>query len=102
MVFEPLLRYNPHCITFTGRSNTIAMRITAKGQVTIPQTIREQLGLLPETEVEFIVEGSTVRLVKAESVKGESRGQRMLRHLRGRASVSMSTDEIMAFTRDDP
>jgi AbrB family looped-hinge helix DNA binding protein len=34
------------------------MRITTKGQVTIPQEIREELGLLPNTEVTFeIVDG---------------------------------------------
>jgi AbrB family looped-hinge helix DNA binding protein len=78
------------------------MRITSKGQVTIPQTIREQLGLLPNTEVEFVLEGSTVRIVKVEPYSGESRGRRILRHLTGRATVSMSTDEIMALTRDEP
>jgi antitoxin PrlF len=78
------------------------MRITSKGQVTIPQNIREQMGLLPDTEVEFVVEGNTVRLMRIEPTKGESRGQRILRHLRGRATVSMSTDEIMALTRDEP
>ena len=78
------------------------MRITSKGQVTIPQSIREQMGLLPDTEVEFVVVGSTVRIVKVGPKNGESRGQRILRHLRGRATVSMSTDEIMAFTRDEP
>lgn len=78
------------------------MRITSKGQVTIPQRIREQMGLLPDTEVEFVVEGSAVRIKKVEPQKGETRGQRLLRHLRGRATVSMSTDEIMALTRDEP
>ena len=29
------------------------MQITSKGQVTIPQDIREKLGLLPDTAVEF-------------------------------------------------
>ncbi len=33
------------------------MRITSKGQVTIPVEIRERLGLLPDCEVEFVVEG---------------------------------------------
>lgn len=75
------------------------MRITSKGQVTIPQDIREQMGLLPNTEVEFVVDGSAVRIVKVEAAKGESRGRRVLRHLRGKATVSMSTDEIMALTR---
>ena len=75
------------------------MRITTKGQVTIPQEIREQAGLLPQTEVEFVLEGDTVRLVKVEPQKGEGRGQRVLRHLRGRATVSMTTEEILGLTR---
>jgi AbrB family looped-hinge helix DNA binding protein len=77
------------------------MRITSKGQVTIPQEIREKIGLLPSTEVEFVVEGSSVRIVKVGPRRGETRGQNAIRRLRGRASVSMSTDEIMALTRSD-
>ena len=38
------------------------MRITSKGQVTIPQAIREQLGLHPKTEVEFVVERGAAML----------------------------------------
>jgi len=34
------------------------MRITSKARSTIPQDIREQMGLLPDTEVEFVVEGA--------------------------------------------
>ena len=49
------------------------MRVTSKGQVTIPQEIRERFGLLPETEVEFRVEKGAVRLVKVEAKHG--RGQ---------------------------
>ena len=45
------------------------MRITSKGQVTIPQEIRERAGFLPNTEVEFIYDGKTVRLVKADRGK---------------------------------
>ena len=41
------------------------MKITTKGQVTIPLEIRERLGLLPNTEVDFRVEGDTVVLTKA-------------------------------------
>jgi len=76
------------------------MRITSKGQVTIPQRVREEYGLLPNTEVEFVVDGNTVRLVKVEATRGESRGQRAMRRLRGRATVAMTTDEILALTRD--
>ena len=76
------------------------MRITSKGQVTIPQRIREKLGLLPHTEVDFVVDGNAVRVVKRERVVGETRGQRVVRGLRGRATIRMTTDEIMALTRE--
>jgi AbrB family looped-hinge helix DNA binding protein len=77
------------------------MRITSKGQVTIPQDIREKLGLLPETEVEFLVEGNTVKIVKVRARKREGRGEAIVRRMRGRAEVRMSTDEILALTRSD-
>jgi AbrB family looped-hinge helix DNA binding protein len=76
------------------------MRITTKGQVTIPQAIREELGLLPHTEVDFVVEGRSVRIVKSPTAKGESRSQRALRMLRGAADTQMTTDQILALTRD--
>jgi AbrB family looped-hinge helix DNA binding protein len=41
------------------------MRVTSKGQVTIPVEVRERAGLLPGTEVAFEVDGDSVRLVKA-------------------------------------
>jgi AbrB family looped-hinge helix DNA binding protein len=77
------------------------MRITSKGQVTIPVEIREQLGLLPETEVEFVVEGTSVRIVRRKKPKKQTRGERIVRRLRGSATIKMTTDEIMALTRGD-
>lgn len=77
------------------------MRITSKGQVTIPIEIRERAGLLPETEVEFEFDGEVVRIVRAATRKRDSRGARIVAHLRGRGDVAMSTDAIMALTRDD-
>lgn len=76
------------------------MRITTKGQVTIPQEIREDLGFLPHTEIDFIVEGASIRLVKAEPAGDASRGRTIVDGLRGRSDVGMSTDEILALTRD--
>lgn len=76
------------------------MRITSKGQVTIPQDIRERFGLLPYTEVEFHVKDNEVFLVKIGD-SPESRGQRLTRFMRGRATVKMTTDEIMALTRGE-
>jgi AbrB family looped-hinge helix DNA binding protein len=75
------------------------MRITSKGQVTIPVEIREKAGLLPNTEVDFVLEGRTVRLVRAPARRGESRGESLVRGLRGTAKVRMTTDQIMALTR---
>ncbi len=74
------------------------MRITSKGQVTIPQEIRERLGFLPDTDVDFVVEGNAVRIVK---VRGARRGRAAVTRLRGRARVAMTTDQIMALTRGD-
>ena len=77
------------------------MRITSKGQVTIPAELRERAGFLPQTEVEFEFDGAAVRIVRARADKRDSRGARLVAHLRGRGDVAMSTDEIMALTRDD-
>jgi AbrB family looped-hinge helix DNA binding protein len=77
------------------------MRITSKGQVTIPAEIREKAGLLPQTEVEFQFDGRAVRIVRAKPRNKNSRGARIVAHLRGRGDVAMSTDEIMALTRNE-
>jgi AbrB family looped-hinge helix DNA binding protein len=76
------------------------MRITSKGQVTIPVDIRERAGLLPHTEVEFEFDGKVVRIVRAKGRESD-RGARVVAHLRGRGDVAMSTDAIMALTRGD-
>ena len=74
------------------------MRVTTKGQVTIPQHIREKLGITPATEVDFVEEKGRVFLVKR---KGKKAATRKLAKLRGIATVKMTTDEIMALTRTD-
>lgn len=76
------------------------MRITSKGQVTIPQHIREQAGLLPATEVEFRYEDGVVTLRPAAGPRPGELGDvfdRMTGVLKGR----MTTDEIMALMRDE-
>jgi AbrB family looped-hinge helix DNA binding protein len=78
------------------------VRITTKGQVTIPQEIRERLGLLPYTEVEFEVVDDWVRLRKAKPTDPVGpRGRAVLAALRGSARGGMTTDEIMALTRGE-
>jgi AbrB family looped-hinge helix DNA binding protein len=74
------------------------MRITSKGQVTIPVHIRERLGLLPNSEVEFDIVGNAARIRRAAG-KRHGRGRSLVARLRGRGSVHMSTDDILALTR---
>lgn len=73
------------------------MKITSKGQVTIPIAIRQQAGLLPSTEVEFSVRGDVVILRKA--AKRSRRGAQVVQGMRGTATVRLTTDQIMTLTR---
>ena len=76
------------------------MRLTEKGQVTIPIDLRQQLGLQPGDEIEFVVEGGDLLLRK--STASPSRGRRIVEHLlRHNGDVDLSTDEIMALTRGE-
>ena len=75
------------------------MKITSKGQVTIPAAIREKAGLLPETDVEFLYSGGKVLLRKAS--RKHRRGRKLLEALRGKGTVRMSTDQILALTRGE-
>ena len=78
------------------------MRITSKGQVTIPQAIRERVGLLPNTEVEFIVDGDLVTLVRVTKARRPTRGELGVGHLRRHGvHMTMTTDEIMSLTRGE-
>jgi AbrB family looped-hinge helix DNA binding protein len=74
------------------------MRVTTKGQVTIPRHIREKLGILPATEIAFVEEKDRVYIVKK---KDPGNRNNPFRKLRGVATVKMTTDEIMALTRKD-
>lgn len=77
------------------------MQITSKGQVTIPQDVRLRLGLLPHTEVEFEIVGDHARIRKSKRVTGTGiSGGRALNALRRTADTRMSTDEILAHTRE--
>jgi AbrB family looped-hinge helix DNA binding protein len=73
------------------------MRLTSKGQVTIPQNIREALGLLPHSEVEFELDGDSVRIRKARRTTG--RGATIVARMKGTATGRLTTDEILKLTR---
>lgn len=72
------------------------MQIGERGQVTILQALRERFGLLPQTEVEFVVsEGLLVIRKKEDAVRQQ------FDHLYGRKQLGKSTDELMRLLRDD-
>ena len=73
------------------------MQVTTKGQITIPQDIREMFGFLPYAEVDFHIEKDKVYLVKSK--KKRTRGGALIEKMRGKGDVRMTTDEILALTR---
>lgn len=77
------------------------MKLTTKGQVTIPLGIRERLGLLPWTEVVFDVVDDSVRIRKAPTA--DQRGRRVIEAMRRapKPRRGMTTDQLMAFTRGE-
>jgi AbrB family looped-hinge helix DNA binding protein len=77
------------------------MRISSKGQVTIPAAIRERAGLLPQTDVEFAFDGEGVRILRAKARRRVGRGARGAGHSPERGDVAKSTDETTAPTRAD-
>jgi AbrB family looped-hinge helix DNA binding protein len=77
------------------------MRITSKGQVTIPQELRERFGLLPNTEVEFVPSGDGRELRLVKSAKSSGRGRALVERLRGRGTSKLSTDELLKMMRSE-
>ena len=71
------------------------MRVTTKGQVTIPLNVREVLGIMPETEIDFREDDGKFYIVKISKPKKT----KQFNKLRGIATAKMTTDEIMKLTR---
>ncbi len=72
------------------------MKVTVKGQVTIPRHIRDKLGITPNSDINFQEEGKRVYLTKKKVTVPK---KNKFRRYRGIATVKMTTDEIMALTR---
>lgn len=77
------------------------MKVSEKGQITIPKEIREALGIDAGSEVDIEIGSDGAGIVVRKSAAGPTRGERLALRLRGRGDVQMSTDEIMALTRSD-
>ena len=75
------------------------MKITSKGQVTIPQEMRRRFGLHPQTEVEFASSEGGVLIRPARTKRGRFR--EWIARARGSATVKSTTDEVMRLTRGE-
>jgi len=75
------------------------MRLNSRGQVTIPAPLRERHGLHQGDEVDVVEDGDTLRIVQVDA--SLTRGQRLVRHMRGRATTTMSTDQLLELLRGD-
>ena len=75
------------------------MRLNSKGQVTIPAALRARYGLQEGDEVEVIEDGSTLRIVRAEASR--TRGQRLVTRMRGRATSTKSTEQLLELLRGE-
>ena len=82
----------------------MATNVTSKGQVTIPKKVRDRLGIEAGSAVDFELTDAG-EVVLRPVVRGC--GRRPVRQprsrfakLRGRATVKMRTEEILALTRD--
>lgn len=71
-----------------------AVRVTQKGQVTIPIEVRTALGIHAGSEVQFRLDKDGARLVV-----GADGPEREIARMRGAGDVDLSTDEILALTR---
>lgn len=79
--------------------NAMPMKVTAKGQVTIPKRIRDLLGIQAGSKVAFtLAEDGRVNLSKIDKESASGRQYNRFAVLRGSSSSGMSTDEIMALT----
>ncbi|MCI5074614.1 AbrB/MazE/SpoVT family DNA-binding domain-containing protein [Oricola sp.] len=80
------------------------MRVTEKGQVTIPKAIRDKLGIVPGSEVDF-VEGALghVEIIRidgsADSDPSVERLKKWIERVRGTGDPSVTTDDVMLATR---
>ena len=74
------------------------MKLNSKGQVTIPAQLRERHNLHEGDEVAVVEDGDTLRIVRVE--ESQSRGQRLVGRMRGRATTSMTTGQLLELLGD--
>lgn len=80
----------------TGKEND--MRITSAGQIPLPPEVINQLGFLPDTEIEYQIEGETLLLRKS---KPRKKGKNLVSLIKGTSKTGLTTDQIMVLTRGE-
>ena len=75
------------------------MRLNSKGQVTIPADLRHRHGFSEGDEVDVVDDGGTLRIV--HSSQGGCGGERVVGRMRGTATTTRSTDELMTLLRGE-
>jgi len=76
-----------------------ATTLTSKGQVTVPKSVRDFLGIGPGSKVSFELTPVGDVVLRPMAAKAGRRSR--FAKLRGSATVKMRTDEIMALTRGE-
>ena len=84
------------------------MRITSKGQVTIPKRIRDRLGIAPGDDIGFCEEGQDVIVERVGQPQKENAGVALYKHLLGKGPMLrqgrplMTSEEVIELTRGRP
>jgi AbrB family looped-hinge helix DNA binding protein len=84
------------------------MRITSKGQVTVPKHIRDRLGIAPGDDIGFREEGQAVIVEKVEEPKKVNAGLELAKHLLGKGPMLrqgrplITAEELNLLTRGRP
>ena len=82
------------------------MRVTSKGQVTIPRDLRETFGIQANSEVVFGIEGGKITISRKDDERRLADRDRLdrfleaLDRLEGTGDQTMNADDVMAMTRD--
>lgn len=75
------------------------MKLNSKGQVTIPAELRHRHGIDEGDEVDVVEDGNTLRIV--HGTRGRGSGRRVVDRMRGRATTTRTTDELIALLRGE-
>ncbi|MEQ8306300.1 MAG: AbrB/MazE/SpoVT family DNA-binding domain-containing protein [Hoeflea sp.] len=82
------------------------MRVSEKGQITIPKHLRERAGIAPNSEVTVDFDGGRLVIAAADrQAEKENRARldrfmQALRKLEGTGDQSIDADRLMQMTRD--